>query len=119
MSRANASFYWPKLLALLLYYFTFLFFLSVGWYCGPGVFVLIGCQSLSLSFALPTLSIINIEGSVTYKLTQFLSNRSQYVMVDGCQSTLVNNCIRSEAGQYFGPVIVPPVHLGACFKTGE
>ena len=27
---------------------------------------------------------------MTYELTQFLSNRSQYVMVDGCQSTLVN-----------------------------
>ena len=34
--------------------FPFLFFLSIGWYCGAGVFRLIGCISLSLSLALPT-----------------------------------------------------------------
>ena len=34
--------------------FPFLFFLSVGWYCGAGVFGLIGCISLSLSLALQT-----------------------------------------------------------------
>ena len=48
--------YWPKLLypyySLLL--FSFLFFLTIGWYCGAGVFGLIGCTSLSLSLALPT-----------------------------------------------------------------
>ena len=27
--------------------FLFLFFLSIGWYCGAGVFGLIGCKSLS------------------------------------------------------------------------
>ena len=49
-------FYWPKLL-----YpynsptiFHFLFFLSIDWYYGAGVFGLIGCISLSLSLALPT-----------------------------------------------------------------
>ena len=35
-------------------FFPFLFFLSIGWYFGAGVFVLIGCISLSLSLALPT-----------------------------------------------------------------
>ena len=49
-------FYWPKLLYpnynLLLV--SFLFFLSIGWYCEAGVFGLIGCISLSLSLALPT-----------------------------------------------------------------
>ena len=30
------------------------FFLSIGWYCGAGVFELIGCISLSVSLALPT-----------------------------------------------------------------
>ena len=34
--------------------FPFLFFLSIGWYCGAGVFGLIGCISLSLNLALPT-----------------------------------------------------------------
>ena len=36
------------------YCFPFLFFLSMGWCCGVGVFGLIGCQSLSPSLALPT-----------------------------------------------------------------
>ena len=51
--------------------------------------------------------------SALWVLTQFLSNRSQHVMVDGCRSKLVNFCIRSAAGQCFGPVIVHPVHFGA------
>ena len=33
---------------------------------------------------------VGIGGSVLSLLTQFLSNPSQYVMVDGCQSKLVN-----------------------------
>ena len=33
---------------------------------------------------------LGIGGSVLSILTQFLSNRSQQVMVDGCQSKLVN-----------------------------
>ena len=45
--------YWPKLLYP--YYSRLLFFLSIGWYCGAGVFGLIGCTSLSLSLALPTI----------------------------------------------------------------
>ena len=49
--------YWPKLLYS--YYtlstiFTLLFFQFIGWYYGAGVFGLIGCTSLSLSFAVPT-----------------------------------------------------------------
>ena len=34
--------------------FPFLFFLTICWYCGAGVFGLIGRISLSLSLALPT-----------------------------------------------------------------
>ena len=34
--------------------FSILFFLSIGWYCGAGVFFLKGCISLSLNQALPT-----------------------------------------------------------------
>ena len=37
------------------YYFPFLFFYSMGWYCGAGVFGLIGCKSLFPSLALPKL----------------------------------------------------------------
>ena len=52
--------YWPKLLYPYyshLLFFPFSFF-SIGWYCGAGVFGLIGCTSLSLSLALPTFLII-------------------------------------------------------------
>ena len=48
--------------------------------------------------------------SALWVLTQFLL---QHVMVDSCRSNLVNFCIRSVAGQCFGPVIVHPVHFGA------
>ena len=34
--------------------FPFLFFLSIGWCCGAGVFGLIGCQPLSPGLAMPT-----------------------------------------------------------------
>ena len=34
---------------------------------------------------------VGIGGSVLSILTQFLSNRSQHVMVDGCRSKLVND----------------------------
>ena len=34
-------------------YFPFLFFSSIGWLCGAGVFGLIGCQSSSPGLALP------------------------------------------------------------------
>ena len=57
VSRAEPMlFYWPKMLYLFynLRLFSLLFFLSIGWYYGAGVFGLIGCISLSLSLALPT-----------------------------------------------------------------
>ena len=56
-SRPNASLLAYKLLYpyySLLLFSPFLFFLSIGWYCGTGVFGLIGCTSLSLSLALTT-----------------------------------------------------------------
>ena len=41
---------------------------------------------------------LGVGGSVLSVLTQFLSNRSQYVVVDGCRSKLVNvvsqGCLR-------------------------
>ena len=36
------------------------------------------------------LSSVGVDGSVLSVLTQFLSNKSQYVVVDGCRSKLVN-----------------------------
>ena len=45
--------------------------------------------------------------------TQFLSNRSQHVMVDSW-SKLVN-----VAGQYFDRVIIPNAHVRAFFDSGE
>ena len=56
-SRAGPMpFYWPScsIPTIVFYYFLFLFFLSIGWYCVTGVFGLIGCISLSLSLALLT-----------------------------------------------------------------
>ena len=54
--QSQCLFYWPKLLHPFLSstIFPFLFFLSIGWYCGAGVFGLIGCRSLSPNLALPT-----------------------------------------------------------------
>ena len=55
---------------------------------------------------------LGIGGSVLFILTQFLSNRSQHVMVDSCRRKLVN--VVSEVPQgVFWAVIVPPVRFGA------
>ena len=52
-------------------------------------------------------------------LTQFLSNRSQRVTMDGCWSELVNDVLAVRK-KCFGPVIiVPPVHIGAFCHSGE
>ena len=48
---------------------------------------------------------IGIEGSVLSILTQFLSNRSQQVMVDGCQSKLVNVVSGVPQGSVLGPLL--------------
>ena len=52
-------------------------------------------------------SSVGIGGSVLSVLTQFLSNRSQYVLVDGCHSKLVN--VLSGVPQ--GSVLVPLLFL--------
>ena len=44
-----------------------------------------------------------VGGSVLSVLTQFLSNRSQYIMVDGCRSKLVNVVSGVPQGSIFGP----------------
>ena len=59
---------------------------------------------------------VGIEGPVLSILTQFLSNRSQHVMVDGCRSKLVN-VVSGVPGQCSGPVIVPSVHFEFFFRS--
>ena len=65
------------------------------------------------------LSSVGIGGSVLSVLMQFFSNRSQYVLVDGCCSKLIQRCVRSAAGQCFGPIVVPSLDLGIFFHSGE
>ena len=48
---------------------------------------------------------VGIGGSVLSILTQFLSNRSQQVMVDGCRSKLVNVVSGMPQGSVLGPLL--------------
>ena len=50
-------------------------------------------------------SSVGIGGSVLSVLTQFLSNRSQYVLVDGCRSNLVNIVSGVPQGSVLGPLL--------------
>ena len=45
---------------------------------------------------------MGVGGSVLSVLTQFLSNRSQYVVVDGCRSKLVNVVSEVPQGSVLG-----------------
>ena len=51
------------------------------------------------------LSSVGIGGSVLSVLTQFLSNRSQFVLVDGCRSKLVNVVSGMPQGSVLGPLL--------------
>ena len=55
---------------------------------------------------------VGIGSSVMSIQTQFLSNRSQHVMVDGCRSKLVD-VSGVQQGSVFGLVFVPSVHFEA------
>ena len=59
---------------------------------------------------------VGIGGSVLSILTQFLSNRSQQFVVNGCQNwlTLYQECRLA----VFLAVIGPPVHIGPFFNSG-
>ena len=46
---------------------------------------------------------VGVGDSVLSVLTQFLSNRSQYVMVDSCRSKLVNVVSGVPQGRVLGP----------------
>ena len=48
---------------------------------------------------------MGIGGSVLSILTQFLSNRSQHVMVDGCRSKLVNIVSGVQQSTVLGPLL--------------
>ena len=48
---------------------------------------------------------VGIGGSVLSILTQFLSNRSQQVMVDGCRSNLVNIVSGVPQSRVSGPLL--------------
>ena len=48
---------------------------------------------------------VGIRGSVLSILTQFLSNQSQQVMVDGCRSKLVNVVSGVPQGSILGPLL--------------
>ena len=51
------------------------------------------------------LSSVGIGGSVLSVLSQFLSNRSQYVSVDGCRSKLVNVVSGVPQGSVLGQLL--------------
>ena len=48
---------------------------------------------------------VGVGGSVLSVLTQFLSNRSQHVVVDGCRSKLVNVVSGVPQGSVLGPLL--------------
>ena len=56
-------------------------------------------------FILYRLCSVGIGGSVLSILTQFLSNRSQHVMVDGCRSKLLNVVSGVPKGSVLGPLL--------------
>ena len=74
-SRANASLLSLAALSLLQSssLFPFLFFLSIGWYCGAGVFGLIGCISLS-----PSLALLTFFNNNNYYYYIFITYKIQY-----------------------------------------
>ena len=48
---------------------------------------------------------VGIGGSVLSILTQFMSNQSQHIMVDGCRSKLVDGVSGVPQGSVLGPLL--------------
>ena len=92
------------------YCFLFLFILSIGWYCGAGVFTLIGCKSCSPSLALPTSFNNNYTRSQTtftaeVSKVQFLPLHTLYMQ--GTQPMLIH--IMLNLNSFTTPwYIIPP-----------
>ena len=61
---------------------------------------------------------VGVGGSVLSVLTQFLSNRSQYVVVDGCRKKLVNVVSGVPQGSILGPQLFL-LHTAELFSIVE
>ena len=60
-----------------------------------------------------------IGGSGLPILALFLSNRPKHVMLGGCRSKLFNVASGVPQGSVLDPLLVPSIHLGAFFHSGE
>ena len=58
------------------------------------------------AFSIGSACSVGIGSYVLSILTQFLSNRSQHVMVDGCRSKLVDVVSRVPQGSVLGPLLL-------------
>ena len=79
-SRSNAFLLAQLLSPFLSNYFPFLFFSSIGWQCGAGVFGLIGCQSPSPGLALPIFLNINNNKFMCILLTKQPVSTKQFML---------------------------------------
>ena len=62
---------------------------------------------------------VGIGASVLSLLTQFLSNRSQFVLVDGCRSKLVNVVSGVPQGSVVGPLLFLLYTSELFFHSGQ
>ena len=62
---------------------------------------------------------VGVGDSVLSVVTQFLSNRPQYVVVNRSRSKMINGVPWGDSGKYFGSAIVPLVYRGAFLYSGK